>query len=104
MRRLNSLLSASFILFSLQLFQPALAQDAIEEIVVTALKRTSTLQDTPIAISALTTEGLERIGADDFVDFVGSVPGLTLRDNGPGSTRPIIRGSQPRRTPGRRVF
>ena len=68
------------------------AQDAIEEIVVTALKRTSTLQDTPIAISALTSSGLERVGADDFVDFVGSVPGLTLRDNGPGATRPIIRG------------
>ncbi len=32
------------------------------------------------------------MGADDFVDIVGSVPGLTLRDNGPGSTRPIIRG------------
>ncbi len=64
----------------------------VEEIVVTALKRTSTLQDTPIAISALTSEGLERVGADDFVDFVGSVPGLTLRDNGPGATRPIIRG------------
>lgn len=71
---------------------PVLAQDTIEEIVVTALKRESTLQDTPIAISALTNEGLERIGADDFADFVGSIPGLTLRDNGPGQTRPIIRG------------
>ena len=70
----------------------SLAAEPIEEVVVTALKRSSTLQDTPIAISALTNEGLERVGADDFVDFVGSVPGLTLRDNGPGSTRPTIRG------------
>ena len=92
MSRLNPILFASVIVFSLQFFQPVSAQDTIEEIVVTALKRTSTLQDTPIAISALTSEGLERIGADDFVDFVGSVPGLTLRDNGPGATQPIIRG------------
>ena len=83
MSRSNSPLFLPVILFSLQVFQPVMAQDAIEEIVVTALKRTGTLQDTPIAISALTNEGLERVGADDFVDFVGSVPGLTLRDNGP---------------------
>jgi len=70
----------------------ASAADAIEEIVVTALKRNSTLQDTPIAISALTNQKLERVGADDFSDIVGSVPGLTLRDNGPSQTRPIIRG------------
>ena len=92
MLRPNSILTVPVILFSFQLSQTVLAQDSIEEIVVTALKRSSTLQDTPIAISALTSEGLERVGADDFVDFVGSVPGLTLRDNGPGSTRPIIRG------------
>ena len=68
------------------------ADDSIEEVVVTALRRSSSLQDTPIAISALTDEAIEKVGADDFVDFVGSVPGLTLRDNGPGATQPIIRG------------
>ena len=92
MYRPSFFLTVPVILFSFQLSQTVLAQDSIEEIVVTALKRSSTLQDTPIAISALTSEGLERVGADDFVDFVGSVPGLTLRDNGPGATRPIIRG------------
>ena len=92
MRQLTPLLSVAVVLFSLQSNQPVSAAEPIEEIVVTALKRTSTLQDTPIAISALTSEGLERVGADDFVDFVGAVPGLTIRDNGPGATRPIIRG------------
>ncbi len=73
-------------------FSAYAADDVVEEIVVTALKRSSSLQDTPIAISALTGETIDRVGADDFVDIVGSVPGLTLRDNGPGATRPIIRG------------
>ncbi|NKB38558.1 MAG: TonB-dependent receptor [Gammaproteobacteria bacterium] len=76
----------------LLIWNTSFAANPIEEIVVTALKRDSTLQDTPIAISALTSQKLERIGADDFADFVGSVPGLTIRDNGPGSSRPIIRG------------
>ncbi len=67
-------------------------QNGIEEVVVTALRRKSSLQDTPIAISALTNKNLERMGADDFLDFVGAVPGLNVRDNGPGQTRPIIRG------------
>jgi iron complex outermembrane receptor protein len=79
-------------LFSIGFSYNVLAANEIEEIVVTALKRNSTLQDTPIAISALTNQKLERIGADDFSDFVGSVPGLTLKDNGPSQTRPIIRG------------
>ena len=73
-------------------FSAYAADDVVEEIVVTALKRSSSLQDTPIAISALTGETIDKVGADDFVDIVGSVPGLTLRDNGPGATRPIIRG------------
>ena len=68
------------------------AQQVLEEVVVTALKRETTLQDTPIAISALTSTDLERIGADDFSDFFGAVPGLTMRNNGPGQSRPIIRG------------
>ena len=88
----GTLLSVVCTLVFLSLSQSLLAAGAIEEVVVTALKRESTLQDTPIAISALTNEGLERVGADDFADFVGSVAGLTLRDNGPGATRPIIRG------------
>ena len=64
----------------------------VEEVLVTALRRPTSLQDTPIAISALTGKNLERIGADDFLDFIGSIPGLNVRDNGPGQTRPIIRG------------
>lgn len=88
----KTIIASLSILFSLSLCQSVSAEREIEEVVVTALKRESTLQDTPIAISALTSQNLERIGADDFSDFVGSVPGLTIRDNGPGSSRPIIRG------------
>ena len=79
---------------SISVAQSEVNSDKLEEIVVTALRRSTGIQDTPISISALSEEALERIGADDFSDFVGSVPGLSLRDNGPGQTRPVIRGIQ----------
>lgn len=83
-------------LCSTLLLAPATGMTAtqLEEVVVTALKRDSSLQDTPISISALGSKTLERIGADDFEDYAGKVPGLNLLDNGPGSRRLVIRGVQ----------
>lgn len=65
---------------------------ALDEIVVTATKRETTVQDTPISITALSGDLLERRGADDFIDYANSVPGLTLVDQGPGERRLVIRG------------
>jgi len=65
-----------------------------EEIVVTALKRSSTLQSTPISISAVSAEKLEKMGADDMIDYIRSVPSLSLVDGGPGQRRLVIRGVQ----------
>lgn len=97
----SSLLAPPLVLLSSSLAvvsQPGVANESadnlVEEVIVTATRRETTLQDTPMSISALSAESLERIGADDLLDIVGSVPGLNLRDNGPGQTRPIIRGVQ----------
>lgn len=70
------------------------AATQLEEVVVTALKRNTSLQETPISISALGGDALVKMGADDFEDYVGKVPGLNLLDNGPGSRRLVIRGVQ----------
>ena len=64
----------------------------LEEIVVTALKRSSTVQETPVSITAVSGDMLERLGADDFIDYANSIPGLTLVDQGPGERRLVIRG------------
>lgn len=66
----------------------------LEEIIVTATKRETSLQDTAYSIVALGAKELGKSGVNDFVDFVGSVPGLSLRDQGPGQSRPVIRGLQ----------
>ena len=73
----------------------ALAADEetyLEEIVVTAERRTQNQQDVPTALQAFTGRGLERRGADGFEDYVLSVPGLSFRDQGAGATRIAIRG------------
>ena len=54
----------------------------IEEIVVTATKRETSLQDTPIAVTAFTTEDLYRQGIENFEDFGRRSPGVTVSGSG----------------------
>ena len=54
----------------------------IEEIVVTATKRDTSLQDTPIAVTAFTTEDLYRQGIENFEDFGRRSPGVTVSGSG----------------------
>lgn len=76
---------------------PAVHADEVEglqEIVVTATKRATPLQDTPVSITALSGDTLASAGADNFEDFAKLVPGLTFTDLGPGNKRYALRGLQ----------
>jgi len=64
----------------------------IDEIIVTATKRAVSLQDVPMAITALGERNLENLGADTFADFARTVPGLTLNSGRPNESRFVIRG------------
>jgi outer membrane receptor protein involved in Fe transport len=68
------------------------ASDNAGEIVVTALKRDTRLQDTPIAISAVGGDSLQRGGTTSFADLTRSAPSLRVVDGGPGNRRVILRG------------
>ncbi|HEY2682718.1 MAG TPA: TonB-dependent receptor [Steroidobacteraceae bacterium] len=70
----------------------AASGDALEEIVVTAQKRESTLETTPISITALTGADLQERGLTDIQSVVQSVPGVSMRSSGPGQTELVIRG------------
>jgi outer membrane receptor protein involved in Fe transport len=72
--------------------QQATKGDQLEEIVVTAQKRVSTVQDTPISITALTGRDLEDRGITDITSVVQSVPGVSMRTSGPGQTELEMRG------------
>jgi len=68
------------------------ATEAPDEIIVTALRRDTALDKTPISVAAISGDDLGSAGVRDFIDIAASVPGFTLIDNGPSSRRPIIRG------------
>lgn len=70
------------------------ASDTPGEIVVTALKRSTTVQNTPVAITALTDKSLANLGATSIADIVRTVPGLNLIESDSGRTRISIRGIQ----------
>jgi iron complex outermembrane receptor protein len=64
----------------------------LEEIVVTAEKRESTVQATAISITALSATDLAQENITTVEDLVGKVPGISLRTAGPGQTEYEMRG------------
>ncbi|MET0370726.1 MAG: TonB-dependent receptor [Sphingobium sp.] len=74
---------------------PAASQAAGEsdgEIVVTALRRSSTLQDAPLSIAAISGDGLAKMGATGLQDYFRAIPNLNLSQGQIGSSRISIRG------------
>jgi len=65
---------------------------ALEEIVVTATKRASSIQDVPFSINAQTGEDIRRTGATSIEDLSRNVAGLTIQNLGPGQSQVSIRG------------
>jgi outer membrane receptor protein involved in Fe transport len=67
-------------------------QGPLEEIVVTAQKRTENLQDVPLSITALGTQELENLRVEDFDDYAKFLPSLSYTTLGPGFSRVFFRG------------
>jgi outer membrane receptor protein involved in Fe transport len=64
----------------------------LEEVVVTAQKRTENLQNVPISVTALGTERLEQLGVQNFDDYVKYLPSVAYQTTGPGFARVYMRG------------
>ncbi len=62
---------------------PAVAENTIEEVMVTATRRSQSVNEIPYNISAQTGEALEKAGITDFTKLARSVPGLTFVESGP---------------------
>jgi len=89
-----SLLAASTALVG----SPALAQSGegdtliLEEIIVTAQKRTENLQDVPISITVLNADTIKELGIASFEDYALMLPSLSYKSVGPGTATIIMRG------------
>jgi iron complex outermembrane receptor protein len=64
----------------------------LEEVVVTAQKRSEDLQKVPISLQVLSGETLEQLQVKNFDDFAKYVPSLSYRSWGPGQTEFFFRG------------
>jgi outer membrane receptor protein involved in Fe transport len=75
---------------------PALAQggaSTLEEVVVTARKREESLQEIPVAVSALSAEDMQNLALQDFDDIAKVTAGLVFdNDFSRTANRPVIRG------------
>ena len=68
------------------------AADPLAEIVITAEKRASTVQETPISLTALSADDLVGRNLTSLEAIAFSVPGVSMRTAGPGQTEYEMRG------------
>ena len=65
----------------------------LEEIVVTAQKRTESVQDVPASITVLGGEQLASLSATKLIDYAAYAPGFQVDSGGtPGQTEITLRG------------
>src|SRR4051794_32078140 len=86
---------ATLLLSSTALAGVAAAQTnttTIEELVVTATKRTETLQSVPMSIQALDARTLERQNVTQFADYVKLMPSVSYQTTGPNTATVYMRG------------
>ncbi|HWU81366.1 MAG TPA: TonB-dependent receptor [Caulobacter sp.] len=94
---MRSLLFASAALAVVSFHAPmAMAQDAnvvkLDEVVVTAQRRSENLQKTPLTVSAVTGDKLESQGIKTVVDLSAQVPALQISSSGSGAAVVFLRG------------
>lgn len=95
--RLRTGLLSATMFTSAMLATPALAQepqgasaDDDSVIVVTGTRRSTTIMETPINISAVGSAELDKLRIQDVRDLADFTPGLIISDTGPGTTGAIV--------------
>ena len=68
------------------------ASGQLAEIVVTATKRKTLAQDTPISMTVFTAANIADRGVNDFNTLAQGIPGLSMRTSGPNETEYEMRG------------
>lgn len=76
------------------------ANAGLEEIVVTARRRSETLQDVPQTVNAVSSETIEKLRINTAADIQQLVPGISIEGSSSGSggfgSSSAIRGACPR--------
>src|SRR5262249_26942738 len=71
---------------------PEATTSVLEEITVTAQRRTESIQNVPISMQAFTSETLQQLNVQTFDDYIKFLPNVTTANNGPGQNEVFMRG------------
>jgi outer membrane receptor protein involved in Fe transport len=71
----------------------------LEEVIVTATKRTESLQNVAISIDAISSAKLEQLHVESFEDYAKFLPSVTYQTFGPGLAKIYMRGISTGGTP-----
>lgn len=90
----QQVLAASVLTSASLLALPSVAAEVttLEEVVVTAAKRTENIQDVASSVTAIGGELINRVQADNLADLDDYVPGLNVIPAGVSANRLVIRG------------
>ena len=70
-----------------------LERATVEVIEVTATKRTESIQEVPVTVTAITGDNLETLGVSNFDQYVEFLPNVIFQGTGPGQNEIYIRGA-----------
>lgn len=72
--------------------ESARSEGVLQEVIVTASRRSERLQDVPESISAFDSQAIAIRGLQQMDDYARLVPGLAISDREPGGTTVVFRG------------
>lgn len=68
------------------------ASGRLEEVLVTASKRTQTMHEVPASVNVMSGAALDNVNASNFQDFASYVPSLSSLSSGTGQNQVVLRG------------
>lgn len=87
-----ALVLAAFLPYAAFAQQTKESSEPSAEVIVTAQKRESSVQDVPFSVGVQTEEQIRQSGANNIVELSRNVVGLAIADLGPGQSQVAIRG------------
>jgi iron complex outermembrane receptor protein len=87
-----TLLTSSILAVAARASDDPAAPQILEEIIITAQKRSANLQEVPLSVQVLDTRMLEELRVTSFDDYVKYLPSLSSRNDGPSHEQLYIRG------------
>ena len=76
--KILSQISLGLAISTTMISSPSFAQQNVDEIIVTARKVDESLQDIPVAVTALTRESIENLNISSIEDIARHTPGFQL--------------------------